>query len=282
MQIRRAARRYLPFWLRLRFALIRRALRDRGVTFATTRAPAVGFPHLVCRYERPFIDYPGQEAVSVAKRANQRILASHLSGVVIATGEVFSVWELAPRPTTREGYREAAALKSGVLTTDVGGAICLLSTVLYNVGLLGAMRIVERHCHSRDNYGEARYFELGRDAAIEFGYRDLRFQNPHPFPVKLAIEVAERAVVAELFAPQPAGFEVQLSVGPPEILELPKLVLENPEVSPGTEAILAPALPGLRVHTLRRVHFDDGRRQQDDLGWSVHEPIAAIVHRGTG
>src|SRR5690348_16220248 len=101
--------------------------------FAAARSSSLGFPNVVCRYERPFIDYPGQEQLGAAKRQNQRLLAGELDGLVIRPGEVFSVWRTAKRPTAQRGYARAAALKDGVLTTDVGGAICLLSTVLYNV-----------------------------------------------------------------------------------------------------------------------------------------------------
>ena len=56
-------------------------------------------------------------------------------------GETFSVWRLAPRPTAARGYAVAAALKDRRLTSDVGGAICLLSTVLYNAGILTGLEV---------------------------------------------------------------------------------------------------------------------------------------------
>ncbi len=158
MTPRQLARRLLPYELRLRVRLVRRAWHDRRqhTIFAATHGDPEQFPHTVCSYERRFIDYPGQEAFALAKRRNQARLARDLHAIVINPGETFSVWRLAGRPTRRAGYLPAAALKAGVLTSETGGAVCLLSTVLYNVALLGALEITERYCHSVDTYGERR------------------------------------------------------------------------------------------------------------------------------
>ncbi len=58
------------------------------------------------------------------------------------------------------------------------------------------MKIVERHCHSVDSYGDARYFELGRDAAVEYAYLDLRFRNDFPQPLLIRSRVEAESVVA--------------------------------------------------------------------------------------
>jgi vancomycin resistance protein VanW len=215
----RLGRRVLPRDVRLQLRLMQRRRRDgrAGIVFARGRGDAATFPYELCRYERPFIDYPGQELAALAKRHNQAVLGAALTGTVIAPGEMFSIWRLAARPTRRNGYGAAAAIRNGELRMEVGGAICLLSTVLYNVALLGGLRIVERHCHSVDTYGDDRYFELGRDAAIEYGYRDLRFRNPHDFAVILTIDQSDDALAAALYGAKPAPFEVTVEASAPEI-----------------------------------------------------------------
>ena len=50
----------------------------------------------------------------------------------------------------------------------------------FNAGLLAGLEIVERSEHSVDTYSDQRYFELGRDTTIEYGYLDLRFRNELP------------------------------------------------------------------------------------------------------
>ncbi|MEO8538585.1 MAG: VanW family protein [bacterium] len=136
--------------------------------------------------------------------------------MVVRPGEVFSVWQVAGEPTAQRGYQPAAALKAGELTQETGGAICLLSTVLYNVGLLAGLQVLEQHCHSVDSYGERRYFELGRDAAIEFGYLDLRFRNSWMQALRLSVSVTDDAVQASFSAAVARPFDVGLIVSLPE------------------------------------------------------------------
>ena len=78
-------------------------------------------------------------------------------------------------------------LVEGRIVIGEGGSTCLLSTVLYNAGLLAGLDVVERHAHSTDVYGASRYYELGRDATILYGVLDLRFRNPYPFAVLLDV-----------------------------------------------------------------------------------------------
>lgn len=218
------------------------------------RASPAGFPSAWGAYERAFIDYPGQEALGRAKRRNQALLAAALDRVVVAPGEVLSIWRLAGRPTAARGYAKAAAIKDGVLGTDIGGATCLFSTVLYNAGLLAGLDVVERRCHSVDSYGEARYFELGRDASIEYGYIDLRFRNPHREALQLRVAADEARLQAGFFAPGPRPFAVELVVSQP-----------------------APASPGrwgrerFSVAARRILRFEDGSCREEVLGESVYE-----------
>lgn len=204
MWARRIARRWLPRRLRAELALLRRAVRDRrsGVAFALGRGERDAFHCAFEGYELPVIVYPGQERLAEGKRRNQRLMAEALDGARAEPGETLSLWRLAGRPSARRGYLAGAAIVNGRLTAEIGGATCLLSTVLYNVGLLAGLEVAERHAHSVDSYGEARYFEPGRDAAVEYGVLDLRFRNPHPFPVLLAIEADEARVRAAFLAPR--------------------------------------------------------------------------------
>jgi hypothetical protein len=279
--VRRLLRRWLPFELRLRIALSRRRLRDLLArhTFAVARAAGDGFPHVIAAYERMIPIYPGQERFAEAKRTNQCLMAAALDGAIIGPGETFSLWRYAGRPTARRGYARAAALKSGRLTTDIGGATCLLATVVYNIALLGALDVVERKCHSVDSYGARRYFELGRDAAIEYGYTDLRFRNPHAYPVVLMVRVADDRIAAGLLAPVPADFSVEILVSEPR--ELPPGQVERRNDA-GELGVASPGLPGLVTRTTRVVRYTNGTVRRDDLGESVHQPPPGPIDAGRG
>ena len=247
--LRRAARRWLPRRLRAEVAIARRHLRDRrgGSSFATRRGDPSGFPHRFEGYELPMIIYAGQAHLAEGKRHNQRLLAQALDGVRVEPGEVLSLWRCAGRPSARRGYLPAAAIVAGELTSEDGGATCQLSTVLYNAGLLAGLDVVERHAHSVDVYGEARYFQPGRDATIEYGVLDVRFRNPYPFTVLLELRADDDRVAASFRAP---------------VADLPavEITVDLPPATDGT----------WRAHTLRIVAPPDGEPRREDLGWSVY------------
>lgn len=252
--LRRAARRWLPRRLRAEVAIARRHLRDRrrAVPFATRRGDASAFPHAFEGYELPMVIYPGQEHLAEGKRHNQELMAAALDGVRVESGEVLSLWRCTGRPSARRGYMAGAAIVAGELTAEDGGGTCEVSTVLYNAGLLAGLDIVERHPHSVDVYGEARYFEPGRDATIEYGVLDLRFRNPHPFPVLLALTADDERVGAVFRAPVP---------------ELPRVEVDV-EVPPAGDAAWT-------ARTLRTVTPPGGEPRREDLGWSAYRIDAA-------
>jgi len=211
--MRRLLRSTVPAPVRLIVAVLRRGLNDlaTGIRFATKRewdSPA----HPFGEYALPMLTYPGQEQAREAKHTNSQLLAAALRGSVVEPGETWSLWQLAGAPTRAKGYSEASAIVNGELTNAVGGATCLVSTVVYNAGLLAGLEVVERTQHSIDTYGEQRYFELGRDATIEYGYLDLRFRNDFPWPLRLEVDVRRDAVQATFVGPLPRPFNVDIAV----------------------------------------------------------------------
>lgn len=274
MSWRRLLRRYVPFGLRLRVRLARRALEDwqRGVRFAERAKDTGGFDEEWGRYELPVRIYPGQEATAEGKLHNLGMMARSLDGCLIRPGETLSLWRCAGEPSVRRGYREGAALVDGVLTTGEGGSTCLFSTVLYNAGLLAGLSVVERHAHSVDTYGVERYFELGRDATIEYGYLDLRFRNDGDATLLLRCGASAAGTWASFLGEGRRPFEVEIRVSEPVV------------TARGARAVPAsdvewPGYDGVRTQTWRTLRWRDGQTRVDDLGESVHSPRAARVHR---
>ncbi len=236
--------------------------------FASGLGAAAHFPHRVAAYELALRCYPGQEARFDDKRHNIALALARFDSVVIAPGETLSFWRRVGRPTERTGYKRAAALKAGVLTEDVGGSICLASTLLYNAGLLAAMHVVERTCHSVDSYGADRYFELGRDASVEYAYRDLRMRNELPAALLLRTHVEAASVLAEIWSAVPLALHVEIHVEEPRFTAPP--LVQTPDASlTQAVAIDDPGLIGVEVRT-RRSLWLDGIARCDDLGVSRH------------
>lgn len=240
----------IPLALRWRVKSMQRRIDDlrSGRHFAGRhREPHDQFQFAVCRYELPVHCYPGQEARFAGKCHNLELSLAALDGIVVRPGDVLSFWHCVGRPTRRAGYVEAAALRGGLLVEDIGGSICLASTVLYNIGLLSGLTIVERYCHSVDTYGESRYFDLGRDAAVEFPYRDLRLRNDLGVPLLLGASTSDGVVRSEAWSEFALNTRVELTVSP------------RSDVVPGR----------FRVGTDRTITTDSEVRQQH-LGWSIY------------
>lgn len=245
---RRRAQDRIPIAIRWRLRLALRRVADltSGVRFAGP-SPGRGCLIQVARYELPLRCYAGQEHRFAGKRGNLELAFGALDGIVVRPGEVLSFWQSVGRPTRAAGYAVAAAIKGGLLVEDVGGAICLASTVIYNAGLLSGLTVVERYCHSVDSYGEDRYFELGRDAAVEFPYRDLRLRNDLGAALLLRTSVSDGAVRAEVWSHAERGITVEIVVSP-------TLSTETGELDVLTERLIS----------------INGASERHDLGWSAY------------
>ena len=147
--------------------------------------------------------------------------------------------------------------------------MCLASTLLYNAGLLAGMAVVERYCHSVDSYGDARYFELGRDASVEYAYRDLRLRNDLPVPIVLRARLEGTTAVAEVWTARHVDLEVEIAVSPATYTEAP-VVRHRDRALDSRTVVDDPGSAGIEVRTWRTVRLD-GIARTDDLGFSRHE-----------
>ena len=79
-----------------------------------------------------------------------------------------------------------------------------MAGLLYEAALRCGFAITERYSHSMDIYREAeRFTPLGLDAAVVFGYKDLRFVNTTTTAVEFHLRTGEDAVQLQVFARHP-------------------------------------------------------------------------------
>jgi hypothetical protein len=131
-------------------------------------------------------------ALQAGKVQNLRVVARHLNGLVLRAGEVFSFWRHVPRPTRARGFALGRELREGCVIPSIGGGLCQISNMLYDVALTAGFAIVERHAHSRRLPGSMA--ETGRDATIFWNYVDLRFRAPADCQIEVVIEQTEIVV----------------------------------------------------------------------------------------
>jgi vancomycin resistance protein VanW len=145
----------------------------------------------------------GSSAYTENKVHNLKLAADAIGKVIIRSGQVFSFWHIIGLPSTRRGYRKGRNLVGGELRAEAGGGLCQLSGIIYFLALKGGLEITERHAHSVDIYLEhERFAPLGSDATVAFAYKDLRFRNKYPFPVKIELSICGNQLNAALCAPQ--------------------------------------------------------------------------------
>lgn len=125
---------------------------------------------------------------------NAELASEKLDGAVIGAHDTFSFNARVGSFSRDQGYRKAPVSYNGQLITDWGGGVCQVSTTLYNAALLSGMTIIERNRHRFC----PSYVAPGRDAAVAFSNIDLRFANPHPFPVRILARVVDGLVRVEI------------------------------------------------------------------------------------
>lgn len=199
--LRRIVRKLAPMQLRLAVAMARRAWNDAlgRADFANDTAGVKGLAQIVA------IAQPIRRTAHFeGKLHNLKLAARTLNGLRIHPGATVSFWRVVGRPVERRGFQIGRAIVNGRLDADIGGGLCQVASLLYELGLRTGMTTVERHPHSRDLYTEdTRFTPLGLDAAIVWGFKDVRWMNTHEQAVTLAFDVEGETLHGRLFATTP-------------------------------------------------------------------------------
>lgn len=125
---------------------------------------------------------------------NIRLASKKINGFILKPGETFSFNEVVGKRESKAGYKSAKVLVNGESSEDVGGGICQLSSTIYNSALKLGMEITERHAHS----GDVCYVPKGKDAAVSYGYKDLKVKNTKDYSVKFVVSVRNGRVYVSM------------------------------------------------------------------------------------
>lgn len=139
--------------------------------------------------------------LSANKVTNIQLAIKEISTYAIQPGHLFSFWDILGKPTAKKGYQTGRNIIGNTLKEDIGGGLCQVAGMLYHLALETGMEIVERHNHTLDLYEEdKRYTPLGADASVVYGYKDLRFKNPHDTTVFMAFDVSQEQFNGQFLA----------------------------------------------------------------------------------
>jgi vancomycin resistance protein VanW len=203
--LRRAWRRRLPTALQLAIARRRRQMTDRLTGMTRRMAKPAYLDGRDSFLEVISIVQPIRRTEHwEGKLENLRLGAERLNWILVSPGRVLSFWAVIGAPVEANGFRVGRSIRNDAVTADVGGGLCQLSGLLYELGLRAGMRIIERHAHTRDLYtDETRFTPLGLDATVVWGHKDLRLCNGYDHLVAFSFEVDDRNIRGRLFAAAP-------------------------------------------------------------------------------
>lgn len=199
-----------PFTYRLSMEkeIIKRHLRDvfNGVHFAKERIqdslPVIVYRHnSLIRRRLGNVDMQLQEN----KAVNLALAVKHIDGLLIRSGETFSVWKLIGRTTESKGYKEGLTITHGKPAKGIGGGMCQLSNLIHWMVLHSELTITEHHHHDAFDLfpDHGRQIPFGTGTSISYNYIDYRVMNNTNNTYQLRLYVDEEYLCGELRAVEP-------------------------------------------------------------------------------
>ncbi|HHW61174.1 MAG TPA: hypothetical protein GX404_04640 [Syntrophomonadaceae bacterium] len=131
---------------------------------------------------------------SAARINNIHTAARAINHTIVWPDEIFSFNDTTGPRTAEQGYLPAPIILQGGLNMGLGGGVCQVSSTLYNAVLQAGLTIVERHPHSRP----VGYVPTGKDAAVDYGYLDMKFKNNRQGPVIIKMSVYGGKIQAQI------------------------------------------------------------------------------------
>ena len=208
-----------PFTYRLSMEkeILKRRLKDfvSSIRFAQERSdlslPVLVYQHKsLIRRRLGNVDMQLQEN----KATNLALAVPHIHGLLIRSGETFSVWKLVGRTTERKGYKEGLTIAQGKPTKGIGGGLCQLSNLIHWLVLHSELTIVEHHHHDGlDLFPDfGRQIPFGTGTSISYNYIDYRVKNETANTYQFRLWVDGEYLCGELRAAelQPHTFHIHV------------------------------------------------------------------------
>ena len=213
--IRTRLRRHVPQQLRRLAAQLRRRASDARspakFAFTTVQENSAALADFICAIE--VVQPIRRTAHFDGKMHNIALAVSRLNALCLGPSQAVSFWQAVGVPSPKNGFQLGRGIVGDRLSADVGGGLCQIASLLYELGLRGGCVVMERHPHSRDLYTEDnRFTPLGLDATVVWGFKDVRIGNPHPHRIVFAFDVNGETLRGRLYSEAPIPvLELELS-----------------------------------------------------------------------
>ncbi|MEW6182259.1 MAG: VanW family protein [Bacillota bacterium] len=211
----------------------------------------------------------------LAERFNISLAADMLAGMIVMPGEVFSQNNRIGPYTKERGFKEGPMYAGSRIISSVGGGVCKIASLLYNVSVLSNLRIIERHPHSMT----VPYVPPGQDATVSYGVFDFRFQNTNNGPILIWAKMVGDTLYIAFYGqkhPLPVTWEHKTLSRSPFWTE----TRHNPLLTPGTVKVVLPGQEGVVVHSWLITETADGIKSKQDLGTDFYHPCPRVIEIG--
>lgn len=206
---------------------------------------------------------------------NIALAASQLAGTVVPRGQIFSQNQTLGPYTQNRGYRAGPTYVGNRQITTVGGGVCKIATMLYNVVTFSDLKVLMRHHHSMT----VPYVPPGQDATVYYGARDFRFLNNTDGPVVIWCQRVGNTMYMALYGVQESP---RVTWHHRVEKRMPFWVQQrhNSQLPPGTVEVVAPGRDGYVVKSWVTVETPDGTVTTKTKGTSWYNASPRIIELG--
>ncbi len=211
-------------------------------------------------------------------RYNVLLAAKKIDGVIIYPGEEFSYNKVVGPAEKNDGFQKGLVIVGGKFVPGYGGGVCQTSSTLYNAILLAGLKVTERYNHSV--YADATsYVPLGRDAAVYYGHKDLKFKNTYSFPIAIGAYSEGDYLITEIWGKKKPDATYTIITREKEIISYKTIVKKDPNLPKGKEIIEREGINGYRIKTYLIIE-KNGEKKEIFLSNDYYRPIDKIVRIG--
>jgi vancomycin resistance protein YoaR len=215
-------------------------------------------------------------ASNIPRSSNIRLATKMIDGIIIPPGETFSFNKVVGPRTRAKGFQEAGIYINGNLDQGLGGGICQVSTTLYNAVLLADLDIIERDNHSLTVH----YVPLSRDAAVNYGSKDLKFKNNTKYHLYIHAKCSESTVTFSLFSTR-GNRRIELLSKTIGRIDSPIEYLDDPQLYSGYQYIQEKGRTGYESKLIRRIYENGKLVKEEIVSHDRYKPIPTVIKRGT-
>jgi vancomycin resistance protein YoaR len=212
---------------------------------------------------------------TASQKHNAQLAAIALDGKIVAPGATFSFNNAVQSWSLDAGYRKAPVSFDGELVRAYGGGVCQTSTTLYNAVLLAGLPIIERHPH----VFRPTYIAPGRDAAVAFPGVDLRFKNPHAWPIRMRAKADGDTLEIHLWGAKRSEQTVHIRTQVLAVSQPRRLTraLRSESTPWGRAYLRSPGVAGFRVVTYRVVERAGHQAQRERLSDDSYPAMNRVI-----